>query len=306
MKNIFITGATSGIGFVTASELAAHGNYVIATSRSIEKGNELLRHYKNQYPNGIGTIEIVLCDLSSFESIVYACSKVKANNSCIDTVINNAGVWNFGYHETKNKIEETFQVNVLAPLLINYLLLEPLLRSNDAKSIFAASALHQGHVNLFNLEFKNNFNGYKAYRQSKLEVILLCRLLAKKLQDYNIGVYCEHPGFVSTELGRSANWFSNLIFRLFGSSPAKGAETLIYLAEADKSFLISGEYYAKKAVRKITKQSYDLKVAENLLKKLNFYVKDYTGAPSLIFDTEPKLIKSTEWKGLNKRLTSIS
>jgi NAD(P)-dependent dehydrogenase (short-subunit alcohol dehydrogenase family) len=285
MKNIFITGATSGIGFVTACELASHGNNIIATSRSIEKGNELLLHYKNQYPDGIGAIEIVLCDLSSFDSIVYACQKVKANYHSIDVVINNAGVWNFNYKETKNKIEETFQVNVLAPLLINYLLIEPLLRSNDAKSIFAASALHQGHVNLFNLEFKNKFSSYKAYRQSKLEVILLCRILAKKLEDVGIGVYCEHPGFVSTELGRNANWFSSLIFRVFGISPAKGAETLIYLAEEDKSALVSGEYYTKKAVKKITAQSYDLKVAENLLKKLNFYLKEYTGAPSLIFDT---------------------
>lgn len=52
-------------------------------------------------------------------------------------------------------------------------------------------------------------NGFNAYRQSKLEVILLCRLLAKKLSSINIGVYCEHPGLVNTKLGRDANWFSN-------------------------------------------------------------------------------------------------
>ena len=188
MKNIFITGATSGIGLVVACKLAAIGNRVIATARSIEKGNELLAHYKSNYSNRKGTIEIIICDLTSFESIVNACNHLSNNINCIDVLINNAGLWNFSYKESQNKIEETFQVNVLAPLLINHLLFDLLLKSKIAKSIFASSALHQGSIDFSNLECKNNFSGFKAYRQSKLEIILLTRLLAKKLEKSGIGV----------------------------------------------------------------------------------------------------------------------
>lgn len=143
MKTIFITGATSGIGLVTACELASDGSRVIATARNNEKGNELLSYYRNNYPYGKGTIKFTLCDLASFESIVHACDQVRRENDCIDVLINNAGVWNFCYRESRDKIEETPQVNVLAPLLINYLLLDVLSKSSQAKSIFAASALHQ-------------------------------------------------------------------------------------------------------------------------------------------------------------------
>ena len=282
MKQIFITGATSGIGLVAACELAAKGNNVIATARSIEKGNELLAHYKRGHPHGKGSIEIVLCDLSSLESIVNACKQVKETINCLDVLINNAGIWNFSYRESGDKIEETLQVNVLAPLLINHLLLDLLLKSADAKSIFAASALHQGNVDFSNLEYKHHFNGFKAYRQSKLEVILLCRLLARKLEQTTIGVYCEHPGLVNTKLGRDANWFSNLFFRLLGIAPKEGAKTIMYLAEENKKNLISGEYYAKKAVKKITPQSNDLKVAQRLIERLQVYLTPFLGSSSLI------------------------
>jgi NAD(P)-dependent dehydrogenase (short-subunit alcohol dehydrogenase family) len=288
MKTIFITGATSGIGLITASELAAQGNKIFATARNLERGNELLTHYRTKYPTGKGVIKIVVCDLSSFESIVKACNQVKLECSCIDVLINNAGVWNFSYRESQNHIEETLQVNVLAPLLINHLLLDLLVKSKQAKLIFTASALHQGDVDFSNLESKKEFSGFKTYRQSKLEVILLCRLLAKKLATVNIGVYCNHPGLVNTKLGRDANWFSNLFFRVMGISPEKGARTLIYLAEEDKQNLVSGEYYAKMEVKKITKQSYDLMVAQKLLDTLEVYIKDYVATPSLIFETSIK------------------
>lgn len=148
-------------------------------------------------------------------------------------------------------------------------------------------------VDFSNLENKELFSGFNTYRQSKLEVILLCRILAKKLANSNIGVYCEHPGLVNTKLGRDANWFSNLFFRVFGLPPKKGARTLIYLAEEDKANLVSGEYYYKKEVEKITKQSYDLIEAQKLLDKLELYLKDYISDPSLIFETQTKKYENT-------------
>ena len=285
MNTVFITGATSGIGLVAACELASGGDYVIATARNAERGNELLTHYKIKYPKGKGTIKIVICDLSSFESIVSACAKVKVENTCIDTLINNAGVWNFSYRASQNNIEETLQVNVLAPLLLNYLLLDLLLKSKQAKSIFTASALHQGEVDFSRLENKEHFSGFNAYRQSKLEVILLCRILAIKFASSNIGVYCQHPGLVNTNLGRHASWFANLFFRVFGLPPEKGASTLIYLAQENKAKLVSGEYYSKKKVKKITKQSNDLSVAQRLLDTtLQVYLKKYIVKASILFN----------------------
>ena len=79
-KTIFITGATSGIGLVTACELAAHGNKIIAIARNQEKGEQLLSEYQRRYGGKSGTIEIVKCDPSSFECIVDACNQIKAKH----------------------------------------------------------------------------------------------------------------------------------------------------------------------------------------------------------------------------------
>lgn len=65
-------------------------------------------------------------------------------------------------------------------------------------------------------------------------------------------------------------------------TPKKDARIIIYLAEENKNNLITGEYYYKKEVKKITKQSYDLIVAQKLLDKLEIYLKGYISNPSLI------------------------
>ncbi len=109
------------------------------------------------------------------------------------------------------------------------------------------------------------------------------RLLAQKLDEKNIGVYTQHPGLVNTNLSRSAGWLSKLIFNRMGTTPEKGAETLIYLAETPSDELVSGEYYTKKHVQKITNESYDLEMADKLLDLIKGYLKKYVTETSLIF-----------------------
>jgi NAD(P)-dependent dehydrogenase (short-subunit alcohol dehydrogenase family) len=294
MKNIVITGATSGVGMNAACTLAGRGNRVLVLARSAEKGNALEKYYRKNYaPTGKGSIEIVLCDLNSFESITNACNQIIACTPFIDVLINNAGVWNSNYRESEDGIEETLQVNVLAPLLLNHLLLNHLLKSNDARSIFAASALHQGTIEFFDLEFKDNFSGFKAYRQSKLSIILLCRLLAKKFSDTNIGFYCEHPGFINTGITRDTNWFTKFLFHMLGDSPEKGARTLVHLAVRCKSQLVSGEYYVNKQIRETSPQSYDLEVAETLLEAYCEYLTNYIGTSSPILDSKKNIFHTT-------------
>ena len=78
MKTIFITGATSGIGLEVACNLANKGHHIIATARNLDRGQKLLDSLKSKHPTIKGKIDIVICDLSSFESIVNACNEVKS------------------------------------------------------------------------------------------------------------------------------------------------------------------------------------------------------------------------------------
>lgn len=283
-KHIFITGATSGLGKAAALHLAAEGAVVIAASRNSEKGVILLEDYRKQYPKGKGRIELVECDLASFESINMACEEISESYDHLDMIINNAGIMNFEFKKTKDKIEATWQINLLAPMLIAHLLVSKLDKAREPKIIFTTSGLHQGTIDFEDPEFKNKkFSGYKCYRQSKLGVILMARLLAHQLSEAETGVYAQHPGLVNTDLSRSAGILSKMIFNRMGVAPEKGAETLIYLAETPNEDLVSGEYYTKQHVARITEESYDMDMAEKLLELIRSYLKKYITETSLIF-----------------------
>ncbi len=279
-KIIFMTGATSGLGKISAIKAARNGALVIVLARDKIKSQALKTEFKKQYPDSSGKIEIIEGNLNSLDSVYSACKEVKLKYPVIDMIINNAGIMNFEYRQTVDDIEETLQVNLLSPLLICHMLFENLKKSNDPKIIFTSSGLHQGKINFDNLEFKNFFSSFKVYRQSKLGVILICRLLAKSLEKHRVGIYSQHPGMVRTNLGRSAGWFSKMIFYFMGKSPDKGSQTLSYLIETPNSKLKSGEYYADKIITKTTIESYDLEVAKKLLRTLITYLDQYIKSES--------------------------
>lgn len=289
-KKIFMTGATSGLGKEAAHHFIHQGAHLIVLARNEKKYDAFIAEYRTKFPNGLGSVERVKGDLNSLETVHIACLEVKEKHPKLDYIINNAGIMNFDFAESQDGVEQTFQINLLSPMLICHLLLDCLQESEDAKIIFTASGLHQGNIDFDDLEFRNDFSSFKSYRHSKLAVILLCRFLADKLATNKIGIYSQHPGMVRTDLGRNAGWVSKLIFWLMGSTPEKGAQTLIYLSECKKELLTSGGYYAKNQVAKTTKESYDMEVAAKLLGATQKYLNKYITASSLIYKVHEKSV----------------
>lgn len=270
-KNIFITGATSGIGKETARGLAKLGATIVFTTRDVSKGkrtkDELIKTTKND------KIECLFCDLSSFESIINCYNRYKEKYDKLHVLINNAGVWDFKKRLSKDGIENIFAVNYLAPFLITNLFLDVLKKSAPSRIINVTSGMHYGTINFDDIEFKNNFSGARAYSQSKLGLILFTRFLAKKLEETGVTVNCVQPGMNKTNLGRDAGSFSRAIFKILGKNPEKGAETSIYLASSPEVKNISGEYFEKKKIRKSSKESYNLDLASKLWDLSKNYVK---------------------------------
>ena len=283
-KYILITGATSGIGKAAALQLAADGAVVIATSRNKGKGADLLDDYRNGFPDGKGRIELVECDLASFESITMACEEILESYHHLDVLINNAGVMAYNFGQSQNKIEMTWQVNLLAPLLITHLLLPAFKKALEPKVIVSSSNFHIGKMDLKDPEFKGKrYVSWQAYRQSKLGLILLTRLLAPRFAEDGIGIYAQHPGLVKTNIDRSGPGIMKLLFSGFGISAEKGAQTLLYLANTSNDELVSGEYYTKSHVTESARGAYDMNAAEDLLDLAKDYLKKYITETSLIF-----------------------
>lgn len=266
MQYSVITGATSGFGKVVAKFLVERGDQVIVLARNKEKF-ERLRAELNEASN----MEYIHCDLCSFDSIKKACEDLKTEQK-IDNLILNAGLWNSVFEASEDGIEQTFQANLLAPAYIIQTLEQNL--APKAKVIITSSGLHQGVIDFENIEFKNSFSGFKAYRQSKLGVILIARYLADKMPNES-KIFTVHPGMVKTELGRKAGWFSRLIFKLFGTSLENGAKTHLHLLRTDIASLESGGYYAKSQLTQTTKESYDMDMAAQLYERIEQYLEAF-------------------------------
>lgn len=261
-KIVLITGATSGIGKETARGLAQLGATIVFTTRDKQKGLQTKKELidSTQNPN----IEMLYCDLASFESIRNCCEEFKRKYDKLHVLINNAGVWDFKRRLSKDGIENIFATNYLAPFLMTNLLIDILKSSSPSRIINVTSGLHFGTINFNDLEFKKKFSGMKAYSQSKLAMILFTRLLAKKLEETDVTVNCFQPGMTNTNLGRDAGGFFRFMFKLMGKNPKKGAETSIYLASSSDVEDITGEYFVKKKIRKSSEESYDINLAKKL------------------------------------------
>jgi NAD(P)-dependent dehydrogenase (short-subunit alcohol dehydrogenase family) len=261
-KIVLITGVTSGIGKQTAVGLAMLGATIVFTARDMGRGGttkvEIIRESKND------KVDFIHCDLASFDSIRSCCKEFKNKYERLDVLINNAGTWNFKRRESRDGIENTFAVNYLAPFLMTNLLLDVLKGSAPSRIINVASAFHGGTINFDDVEFKKLFSAPKAYRQSKLALILFTRLLAEKLEDTGVTVNCVHPGRVATNLYREGNVFYRTFSKLFARDPAKGAETSIYLASSPEIEKITGEYFADKKIEQSSAEPHNMETAKKL------------------------------------------
>ena len=271
-KIVLITGATSGIGKESALGLANMGARVVFTTRDNLKGEKTKKELIVATNNK--NIHMLKCDLASFESIRNCCKEFKSKFDKLHILINNAGVWDFKRRESKDGIENIFATNYLAPFLMTNLLLDVLKKSAPSRIINVTSGMHYGTINFNDIEFKQKFSGVKAYRQSKLGLILFTRLLAKKLEGTSVTVNTAHPGMNKTNLGRDAGGFSKMIFKIMGKDPKIGAETSIYLASSPDVENITGEYFAKKEIKKSSKESYNMDLAKKLWDVSKKYLKN--------------------------------
>ena len=272
MKNkiIFITGATSGIGKETALGLAKLDANIVFTTRYIKKGEQVKDEIISKTKNN--NINMLFCDLTSFESIRTCYKQFLDQYETLDVLINNAGVLNFKRILTKDGIESNFAINYLAPFLLTKLFLPILKKSTQSRIINVTSGLQSGNIDFDNIEYKHNFSGWEAYRQSKLALILFTRYLAIQLKETNTTANCVHPGMTNTNLIRNAGWLKRIYFKLKGNDPSISAEALIYLASSLEIIGVTGQYFFRKEIKKSSPESYNMNIAKKLWELSENYV----------------------------------
>jgi NAD(P)-dependent dehydrogenase (short-subunit alcohol dehydrogenase family) len=265
-KHILVTGATSGMGVVTARTLAAMGATVVLTGRNGEKIQATMRAIQQRVPKG--AVHSLVADLTSMAQVRALAQAYRDAYPRLDVLIHNAGAM-FGKRQLNaDGLEMTFALNVFAPFLLTNLLLETLQASTPARIITVASAQHAGkHVPFDDMTHKHGYKPLQVYAESKLMAIMWTYALARRLQGTNVTANTLHPGVVATNFGKDAGGMWPAMFTVlapFETSPEKGARTAIYLASAPEVAEISGTYFVKQSPKRSSEASYDVLAQERL------------------------------------------
>lgn len=245
-KIIAITGANSGIGKVTARELAKTGATVIMACRNKAAAETAAEEIKRV--SGNDDIFVVPIDLTSFASVRDCAALMAERWDRIDVLVNNAGVYTQGDTLTADGIHPTMQTNYFSPFLLTNLLLPQLRAGGSSRIVNVTSAMYRiGVLNLDNPGFMVLRNGFSAYAASKLAMLLFTLELSDRLAGSGMTVNALHPGLVDTKIMTLRKWYDFFI-RFYMDRKAicveEGSATSIYLAASDEVAGISGKYFS--------------------------------------------------------------
>ncbi len=247
-KTVVITGGTSGIGRVAAETLAKMGARIVLIARDRARANATLAQL---HKSGSGLSHTAhFADLMRLSEMKRVAGEIAKQESKIDVLINNAGAMFTVRRVTEDDLEYTFALNHMSYFVLTAGLRERLVATGGARIVNTASAAHQGATLDFNdLQSSKNFRAIRAYSRSKLCNILFTRELARRLGGTDVTANCLHPGFVATRFGDASGGLLSAVTRiakLFALSPAKGAETMIFLASSPDVTNITGQYFHKR------------------------------------------------------------
>ena len=244
-KVVVITGATSGIGNIAATRLAALGARIVLVARSRRRAEVTLAKLREVGPNFAHRAHFA--DLSILAEMKRVGQEIAAAEPRIDVLINNAGNVFSRRELTPDGLERTFATNHMAYFVLTHCLRERLMAAAPTRIVNTASAAHIGRTLDFDdLQFAKQYSVMTAYGRSKLANILFTRELARRLAGTGVTANCLHPGFVATGLGQRDGGIFGLMVRfsmLFADPAERGAQTIAYLASSPDVASVSGAYF---------------------------------------------------------------
>ncbi len=270
MKTVLITGATAGIGKVTARTLAKQNYRIVIVGRNKEKTAQCVEEIKTESANP--HIHCLVGDLSVLDDARRIAKEFNEQYEDLHLLINNAG----GVYEkrqlTVEGFEKTMATNHLSHFIITNMLLDKIKKSAPARIINVSSGSHfNGRWNPDDIHMSKRYRTMWAYGNSKLYNVLFTKYLAEHLKNDKVTVNCLHPGVVRTNIG---NKNTGLLIKIFwktfsgirGISEEAGAKTTLYLVTSPEVENITGKYFDKCKEVPSSKISNDFNAAETLWK----------------------------------------
>jgi len=274
-QTFVVTGANTGIGKVTAKELARAGAHVILACRSREKTDPVIEEISRE--TGNTRLEFVALDLGDLGAVRACAEALAARSEPIHGLINNAGL--AGQRGlTKDGFELTWGTNHLGPYLFTRLLLDRIRAAGRARIINVASKSHYAAKAIDWDALRKptrSLTGLREYEISKLSNVLFTKELARRLAGTSVTTYALHPGVVATDVWRRVPAPLRWLIKQSMLTPERGAEATLRCATDPALADQTGRYY-------------DVGGVERAPSKL----ADDTALAGLLW------VKSAEWTGL--------
>ncbi|WP_067650882.1 SDR family NAD(P)-dependent oxidoreductase [Nocardia harenae] len=273
-RTAIVTGANSGLGFETATALAAKGARVVLAVRDLDKGKAAAERIIADTP--AARVELQRLDLGSLAQVRAAAEELKAAHPRIDLLVNNAGVMYPPKQYTADGFELQFGTNHLGHFALTGLLLEHLLPVHGSRVVTVSSVGHRirASIHFDDLNLDKKYSKLEGYGQSKLANLLFTYELQRRLAaaGQDTAALAAHPGGSNTDLGRHLPAVIRVpAMQLFSQSAAMGA--LPTLRAGTDPAARGGQYYGPGGVGGLSghpvlaessKQSHDTEIARRL------------------------------------------
>lgn len=240
-RSVVVTGATNGIGYQTARELARAGADVVLAVRDVVRGE--------QVRDETGAAAVVRLDLADLASVRSAAQALRERWPRLDVLINNAGVMGLPRRLTPDRLELQMATNHFGPFALTGLLIDTL---RDGLVVTVASGAHRrGRIDLDDLQSERRYDRWRVYSNTKLANLLFAFELGRRAAAAGLELrsLAAHPGLARTNLfAAGARTDGNRLkelaigwgLRVLGQSDAQGALPSLYAATVPG--LPSGSY----------------------------------------------------------------
>lgn len=235
-RRAVVTGANSGLGLISATELARAGAEVVLACRNPEKGRRAIAAITAVAP--AAKVELEELDLASLDSVRAFAERFSASHDGLDVLINNAGVMASPLRRTADGFELQFGTNHLGHFALTGLLLGSLEGREDARVVTLSSNAHRfGRIRFDDLGAERGYRRWRAYCQAKIANLLFALELQRRLRAAGAATksLAAHPGYADTNLQSAAppaldRAFFAITNRVLAQSAEMGALSQLYAA----------------------------------------------------------------------------
>ena len=250
-----VTGSTDGLGREVALRLGGAGYHVVVHGRNEERGQAVVEEIEAHE----GSASLIIADLASMTQVRQLAAQVLRDYDRLDLLVSNAGIGRGADTSIRSESEEgyelRFAVNYLSHFYLTRTLL-PLIRQSAPARIVSVTSTAQQAIDFDNVMLEQDYDGARAYAQSKLAMIMMTKDLAEELEGTGVTTNAVHPAVymaTSMVLNRGGTPFTTI---------DEGADPVLQVITSPIAG--SGNYYRQAENVRADEQAYDIDARRRL------------------------------------------